>query len=253
MRRFLVIGLVILLAACGKKIEGTYSANPTGIPQQKFSLTFKPDGTTQMTIGGTTIPVEVPFKQSGDKITIQGIQGPIEVPILENGQLLFEGIRLTKETAGGQNPQVASAAQPAPKAPEPAMQAVPPAAPIASAAIAQAPQATAPEEPKVVELKPSFDCSKAATFAEKSVCSEPVLGKLDGALGRNYEFMSAADLGDGAKHNLKTTQRQWVAERNKCTTTACLEKAYRVRIDAVCEYPVISGLHPNCIEQENVR
>lgn len=98
MRRLLVISFALLLAACGKNIEGTYSWNPTGVPQQKMSITFKPDGTSQVAIGGTTIPLEMPFKQTGDKIVIQGAEGPMDVMILENGDLLTKGMRLTKET-----------------------------------------------------------------------------------------------------------------------------------------------------------
>lgn len=264
MRRLLVIGFAFLLAACGKNIEGTYSWNPTGVPQQKMSMTFKPDGTSQMAIGGTTLPVEMPFKQTGDKLVVQGAKGLIDVTILENGDLLMEGMRLTKETtvkvaepAAKEDSRMAAAPEPASKAP--ATLQVPPAAPVGISAVtpAQPTRPAAPEvpteDPKVLVLKPSFDCSKASSFAEKTICSETLLGRLDGALGQNFGFMAASDLGDGAKQHLRTTQRQWLAERNKCTTAACLEKAYRDRIDVVCDYPVISGLHPVCTEQENVR
>ena len=264
MRRLLVISFALLLAACGKNIEGTYSWNPTGVPQQKMSMTFKPDGTSQMAIGGTTIPLEMPFKQTGDKLVVQGAEGPLDVTILENGDLLIKGMRLTKETmvkaaepAAKQDSRMAAALEPASKAP--ATLQVPPAAPIGTSAVTPA-EPTRPaavevptEDPNVLVLKPSFDCSKASSFAEKSVCSETLLGRLDGALGQNFKFMAGSNLGDGAQQDLRTTQRQWLAKRNKCTTAACLEKEYRDRIDVVCEYPVISGVHPVCIEQESVR
>jgi uncharacterized protein len=92
----------------------------------------------------------------------------------------------------------------------------------------------------------SFDCAKAATFAEKAVCANSLLGKLDDTLSGNYKRMQAANIGDGARKHLRTTQQQWLTERNKCTTESCLVDAYRRRIDQICDYPVISGIHPIC-------
>lgn len=92
----------------------------------------------------------------------------------------------------------------------------------------------------------SFDCSKAIAYVEKEICSDSLLGRLDGVLAQNYKYMLAADIGDGAKKELKATQKNWLASRNKCTTNSCLVEAYRGRVDAICDYPVISGIHPAC-------
>ena len=62
----------------------------------------------------------------------------------------------------------------------------------------------------------SFDCAKASNFAEKTICSDPLLRKLDNALSRNYKAMLGADLG-GPVENLRNDQRKWIANRNKCT------------------------------------
>lgn len=102
--------------------------------------------------------------------------------------------------------------------------------------------------------KPSFDCSKASTFSEKAICSEPLLGKLDGALSENYKSMLASNIGEGARTDLKATQRKWLsAERNKCTDNQCLVNAYRKRMDEVCDYPVISGAHPICTNSDEIK
>ena len=97
----------------------------------------------------------------------------------------------------------------------------------------------------------SFNCDKAVTLVEKSICSNNNLSKLDAALSANYTGMMGSDIGDIAKNNLRATQRDWLTTRNTCTTVQCIEILYRQRIDAVCEYPVISGVHPVCINSND--
>jgi uncharacterized protein len=99
----------------------------------------------------------------------------------------------------------------------------------------------------------SFDCQKATTFVEKEVCNVNLLGRLDDALAENYRFMLAADIGDGARKQIRADQRKWLGDRNKCTTGTCVQKAYRVRIDAVCETPVLSGVHPVCTDSSEIK
>lgn len=115
---------------------------------------------------------------------------------------------------------------------------------------------TAPDQSKMVPEKnwtPSFDCAKASTFSEKAICSDPLLGKLDGALSENYKYMLASDIGDGARFDLKESQKKWLIERNRCANNQCLSDTYRKRIDEVCEYPVISGVHPICTSSDEIK
>lgn len=100
---------------------------------------------------------------------------------------------------------------------------------------------------------PSFDCAKASTMAEKAICTDPLLGKLDGALAENYKFMLASNIDDWAKSDLKAKQRIWLAERNKCTENQCLVSSYRKRMDEICEYPVLSGAHPICTSSDAIK
>jgi uncharacterized protein len=97
----------------------------------------------------------------------------------------------------------------------------------------------------------SFDCKKAATYVEKEICSDTTLGKLDDALSENYNAMLATDLGDGGKE-LKKTQRAWLAVRNKCATNKCLVDTYRLRVDEVCDAPVVSGVHAMCTQSSEI-
>ena len=97
----------------------------------------------------------------------------------------------------------------------------------------------------------SFDCAKASTFVEKTICSDPLLGKLDDALSSNYKAMLGADFG-GPVENLRNDQRKWIANRNKCTTRECLVATYRERVDETCEYGVVSGVHPDCVHADDI-
>lgn len=126
-------------------------------------------------------------------------------------------------------------------------------APVAAPNPAQAPVAEKVQPSPQASWSPSFDCAKASTFSEKAICTDTLLGKLDGALAENYKHMLASDIGDGARNDLKATQRRWLAERNKCTDNQCLASAYRKRIDEVCEYPVISGAHPVCTNSDEIK
>lgn len=132
-------------------------------------------------------------------------------------------------------------------------------APVAQAAVPAPELSTALPVPEKTAsaseliLIPSFDCSKAATAVEKSICNEPLLGKFDGALAQNYKAMLAANIGDGAKSDLRQKQKQWLTERNRCESNECLVTAYRARIGEVCEYPVISGVHPVCIDAADIK
>jgi uncharacterized protein len=98
----------------------------------------------------------------------------------------------------------------------------------------------------------SFDCTKATTFVEKTICSEPLLSKLDDALAENYIGMYYSNFG-GTQKSLKTEQLKWLSSRNKCTDSKCLVKSYQKRIDETCDYGVVSGLHPICSMAEDIK
>jgi uncharacterized protein len=69
---------------------------------------------------------------------------------------------------------------------------------------------------------PSFDCRAAATRAERMICADPWLRALDLGVARFY----AAARRPGAAR----AQRAWLAERDACTTAACLRVALEERL-----------------------
>jgi uncharacterized protein len=94
----------------------------------------------------------------------------------------------------------------------------------------------------------SFNCDKASTYAEHMVCSVPELSLLDDLLAHNYAVMRAANIGEGARSDLKATQRAWLVERDQCHNVDCLIDAYKQRVSEICYYPVLLGVFPDCRE-----
>lgn len=98
----------------------------------------------------------------------------------------------------------------------------------------------------------SFDCRKAATLIEKDICSNTTLSELDEALADRYKGVRSSNIGEGAKRQLKLTQRAWLKERDGCSNTACIESKYRQRMEELCEYPVISGVNWACTSEPEI-
>jgi uncharacterized protein len=82
-------------------------------------------------------------------------------------------------------------------------------------------------------LGASFDCTKAGTAVEKTICGDAELSSLDEHLGRYYVVALEA-VGAGAAC-LKSDQRRWVKTiRNSCGADAqCLSAAYLQRLAAL--------------------
>jgi uncharacterized protein len=122
---------------------------------------------------------------------------------------------------------------------------------VSNATTATQPVATPAQVERVPEsraevAKPSFDCGRATTLVENTICGDATLSSMDALLAQSYTRMMAADIDDGARAAMKADQRAWLGRRNECSSKACLEATYRERIDQVCKTPVVSGVHPDC-------
>ena len=74
----------------------------------------------------------------------------------------------------------------------------------------------------------SFDCAKASTVVEKSICSNATLSTLDDQLTAIY---SKAFKVSSAQSELKKQELDWIkTKRNICTTENCISVAYSTRI-----------------------
>lgn len=98
----------------------------------------------------------------------------------------------------------------------------------------------------------SINCDKAITFSEKSICGDDVLMLLDKTMNLYYKSMLGSNIGLGAHEKLKATQRQWLLERNRCVNKECVFDLYKSRLGNICDYPVITGVHPVCDDYDAV-
>jgi uncharacterized protein len=73
----------------------------------------------------------------------------------------------------------------------------------------------------------SFDCRKAATMVEITICADEQTGLLDERMGAVYRKAREKTSDPGT---LVAEQRAWLRERNACTTKACLTRLYEQRI-----------------------
>jgi GR25 family glycosyltransferase involved in LPS biosynthesis len=85
----------------------------------------------------------------------------------------------------------------------------------------------------------SFDCKKAATWLEKTVCSNPELSKLDGELAKAYQD-ALASLSPEGQDETKQYQRQWLKKisllykperRFRAPAEVILHNSYEERIE----------------------
>lgn len=81
--------------------------------------------------------------------------------------------------------------------------------------------------------QPSFDCNKAISNVEITICNSKKLSDLDKYLAQIYKEARHA-AGENSLKNLLETQRMWLRLRNQCRDEVCLIKAYEFRIDSIC-------------------
>ncbi|MEO5672416.1 MAG: hypothetical protein ABIR26_17145 [Ramlibacter sp.] len=132
---------------------------------------------------------------------------------------------------------------PAPVAPAPVARAPAPPAP-APAVVARAPAPVAqaapprevitraePLEPRIDDapprVRPSFDCSRARSRAERLICSDPELAQLDRDLGRLHSRVRD-EVADPAGFR-RRSEEQWRVRESVCRDKECLLDWYAER------------------------
>jgi hypothetical protein len=86
--------------------------------------------------------------------------------------------------------------------------------------------------PPISATAAGFDCAKAHTTIEVTICETPALSELDTRLSVLYK--------EAVRHDpqIKETQRRWLSTvRNRCADQACLTAAYEQQIGALENLP----------------
>ena len=79
----------------------------------------------------------------------------------------------------------------------------------------------------------SFDCTKAKTETERTICSNENLSSLDETLNEKYEQELTRE---NAAKSIRAAQKAWLEVRNRCRDSTCLEEKYEQRIaDLTCD------------------
>ena len=86
-----------------------------------------------------------------------------------------------------------------------------------------------------VSIAASFNCNKASTATEHTICDYPELSALDDMIGKAYRLAKAsADWMTPQK--LKNTQRAWMQSRNRCGDNfECLRDSYIRRLEEISD------------------
>ena len=78
----------------------------------------------------------------------------------------------------------------------------------------------------------SFDCNKAKTKIEKTICTDSELGELDEDLAAVYKQVR------GFNPSIVAEQRQWLSSLNSCNDADCLKIKYEERITKLFDIKV---------------
>lgn len=83
-------------------------------------------------------------------------------------------------------------------------------------------------------LAASFDCQQASTLVEFAICADPELSALDQRLEQAYRHTRQSGM-PGSENEWKA-QKDWLAERNRCSSLTCLMSAYAERSASLLDY-----------------
>lgn len=90
----------------------------------------------------------------------------------------------------------------------------------------------------------SFDCGRATSLAERTICGDAELARADSDLATLYAQQRRAAGGTAAHEVLRRAQRSWITRRARCADEAdmrsCLLRAYAERTAALMEVPDVA-------------
>lgn len=99
---------------------------------------------------------------------------------------------------------------------------------------------------------PSFDCARAATAIEQTICAEPALAADDAAMAELYAAAKVSAYGSGTS-NIAVSQLAWLRERKGCERYAaqvwasradCLRASYKARLGTLAVAALFAAPEP---------
>lgn len=80
----------------------------------------------------------------------------------------------------------------------------------------------------------SFDCAKAGSAQEKTICQSPLLGQLDDELAQEWKTARASlttyAQSQPFEQSLNQLQRSWLTTRDRCEDEDCLRQRYQQQL-----------------------
>lgn len=80
--------------------------------------------------------------------------------------------------------------------------------------------------------RPSFDCSRATSEIDKTICGDPKLAEADATMARLYSAAGVSAFGSGPSNQLEA-QRKWLKDRANCRV---VDRVYKSRSDCLTGY-----------------
>jgi uncharacterized protein YecT (DUF1311 family) len=102
--------------------------------------------------------------------------------------------------------------------------------------------------PAFAQVGPSFDCARASTAIERTICRDPELAKADREMAAAYAAL-VGNLTATAKDALVKDQQSWMVDRNRACTgdadsiTRCLAQRYDLRTATLRAFA--EGVYPS--------
>ncbi len=83
------------------------------------------------------------------------------------------------------------------------------------------------------KMEASFNCSKASTFAEKTICNDNFLSNLDYRMAIVYKekLKESLDFGKQCQKTLIKSQAEWIKKRNNCSDQVCLKTQMKIQLN----------------------
>lgn len=100
------------------------------------------------------------------------------------------------------------------------------------------------------QYKTSFNCKKAITYVEQTICSDSSLAKLDIKLAKTYNDKLKNTT---SKTKLKQEQKNWVLNiENQCTTKDCISQVILKRIEELSDNTTSDTTNDKATLEKNI-